>query len=386
MERLSEPRKKGELSQSVAQNLRKLASTLGPGAAMPTFREIMQRYDVSQATVSAALRQLSAEGVLETRPGKGIFVEGRSADLPTLLICETAAFVSASPFWELLLESITRIFSDHPDRLEIEFTAVNLERRSDIPTHRYVSKGLWAKLQANRFAGVIAICVDERLVMEIDRIGIPMVGFACATETAVTVDMWSLAKLGVAELMRLGCKKINVYNAPSVDIRELHRSILTVPGAADCVQPASRVFKVHEPQIGHRSRLFEHGVAEATRIFGPESDPGVRPDGIVSIDEKFTQGFILGLGKLGLQPGADVEIATHFNAGSYVLSPWLSQLICLENNATRLAVALKVGIESLQLGQVPNSGGWEDSVIQTGQRGKVRDLRLMPRLIPKGSA
>ncbi|HEX4817313.1 MAG TPA: PLP-dependent aminotransferase family protein, partial [Nonomuraea sp.] len=58
----------------IAAILREEAARLGPGARLPSSREIMRRHNVSPVTVSRALGQLAAEGRVVTRPGSGAFV------------------------------------------------------------------------------------------------------------------------------------------------------------------------------------------------------------------------------------------------------------------------------------------------------------------------
>ncbi|WP_237774661.1 aminotransferase-like domain-containing protein [Actinosynnema sp. ALI-1.44] len=58
--------------------LRALIAGLSPGERLPSSRELVQRYRVSPVTVSRAIAQLSAEGVVIARPGSGTYVAPRS--------------------------------------------------------------------------------------------------------------------------------------------------------------------------------------------------------------------------------------------------------------------------------------------------------------------
>jgi GntR family transcriptional regulator len=63
--------KHAQLSDALAE----LATReLGPGAAIPSERELMTAYDVSRATVRKAIDSLVAEGLLQRIPAKGTFV------------------------------------------------------------------------------------------------------------------------------------------------------------------------------------------------------------------------------------------------------------------------------------------------------------------------
>jgi DNA-binding transcriptional MocR family regulator len=61
-------------STTLAARLREQVTALGPGARLPSSRELMERHRVSPVTVSRALAMLAAEGVVVTRPGSGTYV------------------------------------------------------------------------------------------------------------------------------------------------------------------------------------------------------------------------------------------------------------------------------------------------------------------------
>jgi len=53
----------------------KIASgDLPAGAKLPTLIQLAAEYDLAEMTVRKALRVLAAEGVIVTRPGRGVFV------------------------------------------------------------------------------------------------------------------------------------------------------------------------------------------------------------------------------------------------------------------------------------------------------------------------
>jgi DNA-binding transcriptional MocR family regulator len=58
----------------IAEDLRRTAAKLGPGALFPSVRELSNRYRASPVTVHRALSQLSREGLLVARPGDGTYV------------------------------------------------------------------------------------------------------------------------------------------------------------------------------------------------------------------------------------------------------------------------------------------------------------------------
>ncbi|MEV4481345.1 PLP-dependent aminotransferase family protein [Micromonospora coxensis] len=70
----------------VIQDLRRLVAAADPGTRLPSVRELTARHQASPVTVAEAVRQLVAQGLVETRPGRGTFVaapphERRAPDL-----------------------------------------------------------------------------------------------------------------------------------------------------------------------------------------------------------------------------------------------------------------------------------------------------------------
>ncbi|AKJ14279.1 GntR family transcriptional regulator [Streptomyces incarnatus] len=57
----------------LAEHLRRDLDRYSPGGKLPSSRELVERFHVSPVTVSRALAQLAAEGLVVTRPGAGAF-------------------------------------------------------------------------------------------------------------------------------------------------------------------------------------------------------------------------------------------------------------------------------------------------------------------------
>ncbi|MFC7259713.1 aminotransferase-like domain-containing protein [Streptomyces lutosisoli] len=68
----------------LANQLRRELDRYSPGGKLPSSRALVERFRVSPVTVSRALAQLAAEGLVVTRPGAGAFrAQPRSAITPT---------------------------------------------------------------------------------------------------------------------------------------------------------------------------------------------------------------------------------------------------------------------------------------------------------------
>ncbi|OKJ16063.1 aminotransferase-like domain-containing protein [Kitasatospora sp. CB01950] len=69
--------------QELTDALRSTVLRYSPGERIPSSRELVERYRVSPVSVSRAIRELVAEGVVVSRPGAGVFrAEPRPAAVP----------------------------------------------------------------------------------------------------------------------------------------------------------------------------------------------------------------------------------------------------------------------------------------------------------------
>jgi GntR family transcriptional regulator len=67
------------LYQQIAEDLRKQIEdgSLTPGSQLPSEAELQERYDASRNTIKDAVKRLSSQGLIETKPGRGTFVTTR---------------------------------------------------------------------------------------------------------------------------------------------------------------------------------------------------------------------------------------------------------------------------------------------------------------------
>ena len=73
--------------QQIAEDLRSEIESgiLKPGAQLPTEIELRDQYDASRNTVRDAIKRLTSQGLVETRPGQGTFVTRKIDPFVTVL-------------------------------------------------------------------------------------------------------------------------------------------------------------------------------------------------------------------------------------------------------------------------------------------------------------
>ena len=78
------------------------AGILQPGDKLPSVRELAQQMSINPNTIQRAYREMEAEGLIQTIPGKGCFVCG-----------------AESPNWEELDKAVARLLSQGISREDI---------------------------------------------------------------------------------------------------------------------------------------------------------------------------------------------------------------------------------------------------------------------------
>ena len=76
--------------QQIAEDLRKQIDSglLGRGSQLPTELELREQYDASRNTIRDAIKRLTGQGLVETRPGQGTFVTMKVDPFVTVLTAD----------------------------------------------------------------------------------------------------------------------------------------------------------------------------------------------------------------------------------------------------------------------------------------------------------
>jgi len=364
--------------RAVMTKVRAVAEQVGSGGRLPSVRTMMRTCGVSQSTVVNALDRLEMEGLVERRPRSGVFVADLVQQRPRLLLCEPNIVTTPTPFSEMLLQEMIRPYTENPEGAVIQFTNPQIRRPADVPVRDWLPNDLWSKLEARRFSSVVTVAADERLHKEIEALGNPVLSFGTSSRYMVRFALLEACQLGVAGLVKEGCRRIALFNTPFVSIREVFVASLAAHGVDETILPFE-VFHANSNDMLVRSfHLVERGRRSAHQAMAISP----RPDGVLSLDDMFTQGFILGLLEMGLKPGTDIEIASHVNQGSPALRTWEKQITQLEFSLPEVARALYEAADAIVAGRDldPNWG----RATYDGMHGAGWVYMLRPRCIAKG--
>jgi DNA-binding transcriptional MocR family regulator len=140
-------------SSRIVDELRHWITTATPGARLPSTRALVARYQVSPVTVQQALRTLTGQGLIESRPGAGTFVRAVRTARPADYAWQTAALRSPAlllPAVSTALRStphdVIALHAGYPDRdllpERLVRTALTRAARSDAAISRSPVEGL----------------------------------------------------------------------------------------------------------------------------------------------------------------------------------------------------------------------------------------------------
>lgn len=364
--RIQRPIRRTKLQETCGQ-ISDLAHTLGPDAKLPTVIQLRDQFGVSVATLNSALTELEAQRVIRRKHGVGIYVSPRIRQRSVCLICDPSFFrvSGASPFWNLLVDQVRRRAEAEQETFSFHFTAddpaVLLSEEASFP----LQNGLVNDIVNGRVDGVLCVGVLKPTMQWLERQQVPLVAFAGPASYAVGINVSEVTRLGVSSLRAKGCKKIAYWAA--VAPYRTSDSILPLPtdpvtrfaehltAAGISIDPALIRLNTHliVPGEHHTVSHQEQGFNLVGEVFGAESDPAQRPDGIISADDMLTQGALTAFQRLGIRVGKDMQIATHANVGSPALLGWESDLTLIEIDPGEIVNRMFDKLQRLMDGTIP---------------------------------
>jgi len=170
-------------SARIAAGLREWIRTAAPGARLPSTRELVADYHASPVTVQRAMRTLTGQGLIETRPGVGTFVRTVRTARPVDYGWQTAALRTpptrlhgVPTALRTTPNDVIALHSGYPDREllpeRLVRTALSRAARAEAALTRSPATGLpelqgWfaAELGETTPAGVTAPAANEVVVL-----------------------------------------------------------------------------------------------------------------------------------------------------------------------------------------------------------------------------
>ena len=346
-------------SGKVYDEIRAMALRLGPDARLPTMTQLRDTLGASIATLDSVLGDLEARNIIRRKQGSGIYVASH-VKRPIALLINLGQFShsNASPFWSLLLEQARQRAAQWSDI--VHFYATFDEEDSKAP----LVGSLRENIERGRIQGILGVGIPTGVSDQLIALALPHVVYAAYGGLMVAQDHNSLIESGVAALAAQNCKNIQMWRQmpaaheivsvaqensriSAIFRRALDRNGLS--GVPDALWQDSEQFVRIEAGLTMENRQ-EQGFHLAQAAFGGAETP---PDGILLLDDMVTFGALAALRKMRIEPGRDVKIATHANAGSSILMGYEDAITRLEFNSAELIETMFALLEAWMRGEKP---------------------------------
>lgn len=307
----------------MADDLEKLARSLGPGARLPSVRELCSNLKISLATLSTALRSLEAKGVIVRRHGSGIYVTSRVA-IPRVAILASAThfLVGGSPVWGLLVGELLKGFREKG--FEASFY---LAQPADEAAKTFlIPPELELALGQGRVDGIVAVGMDESSVEYLMEAGLSPVSFAGPGSINCRMDVAALAGELAGSLVGQGRKSAMVVGCHHPSMYESVKAKLESAGLE--VWPSQERIWSERSLTDRMATPFMHVGQEFAGEFLALVERGEAPDALFIMDDIFAHGFLM-LWANG--PGRDsVTLACLTNKELHMFDGWGIELGLME--------------------------------------------------------
>lgn len=363
-------------TSQISVELRRLVEEVGPDGKLPTYSVLLKSLGVSRTTLNAALDDLENQRLIYRRHGVGIYAAAAQKQSTIALVCDPLFFKGAthSPFWDLLLRGARERAEADDLSCEVHFCKSHGVKKLPF------SENLKSALQMGHVQGVIGVGMNKAVDAWLRERRINYVSFGGPGPYYVGNDNISMIRQGVQLLAEAGCRRIALFAAmapflphslidPWWNTRlELFRMALEHQGLpfdaqllklnVDLIQNAEAMTTVSNQEQGHQA---------AREIFQNVSmEPA---DGVLILDDLMTVGALAALRELEIQPSRDVQIVTHSNRGTTILSPYHNSLTRLEIDPAQLVDIMFSTMHELMEGNQPK--GYVSSSDGLNQRALV---------------
>lgn len=302
----------------LSRKLRSIAVELGPGAKLPTARELCRHLQTSLATLDGVLHHLERSNTIARRQGSGIFVSPNLHQRAIAVVMESIYLEASdsSPFWGMLWGHFARQArlrsDDHSETVTFHLADTRFDSNS-LPDY------LQDDLALGLVDGLLLAGVNDTIAEGLGNTGTVIVSYACHSNYQVSHDARSFYEIAIRELARSGCKKIKVWTQASSS----HISELPEGKISDIRFGFERAgFEFSEEDVlciqnTIGSSLQEQGFCAAEAFLDQQH---LSPElGLLISNDMIASGALRAMALRSVFPGVDLQVASHRNVGSPML-------------------------------------------------------------------
>ena len=350
------------------EKLRDMALVAGPGAKLPTIRSLRSTLGVANTTLVEAFKGLEARGIVERVHGSGIYVREPVNQQNIGLVFGNNVFGEGiSPFYSLLLDRCRERSESGNEHFSyyLDFGTAP-PQRGDSPVHR----DLVDAIESGKLDAIILVARHSPAQETwLRNQGLPVVSMVDSGEPqTVFVDYAELVTLGIDALVGQGCKRLGMISPLGRRVTDGWDLKNAAPAAfATALRQRGLRFEPDWMQFASGTSggaPVELSAARAwvTRVLTPggtqagANRPDNCPDGVIVLNDMMTRSVVESMRECGIEPGRDVQIATHANKGSMLLGDYCDLLTKIEVDPADLVNAMFEMLETLLNGAPLEAG------------------------------
>ncbi|GCE11223.1 hypothetical protein KTT_10820 [Tengunoibacter tsumagoiensis] len=341
-----------------------MAQELGPEARLPPVREMCELFSTSRVTLREALALLFTEQILYSKAREGIFVSPRIRHKSIAVLFDASIFTmrGLSPFWS----SLWVLFTQEALRRQ-QFKEETCSFHHIMPTADFfhsLPEPIIQMFLEQRVHGVLAVGLGTPSSEWLLKQALPCISFAAGGHWIVKLDMAALTRQATQALVEQGCRRIGIWQ------QNLQRIIYEDITTYETFQGMKEVLEEKNmhlyPQFArilqlplatnnpHKAMTFqEQGYQLAKDVFS--RPPEERPDGLIICDEMLTDGALVAMQQMGIEPERDIKIATHANMYSPILFGHTARMLVFEFDPLELVQTMFSLLDMLMSGQKPTT-------------------------------
>ena len=378
-----DPRIKRGKQKIVVDKLTKLAKKMGPGAKLPTARELSRALGITTATLNRSLEHLEGQGIIRCRQGSGIYVDNDVLQHRVGLVFGENIFSSAtSPFGSLMIKHCAQRAAELNKRFSFFLDLASSNGVMDgvgVPVHQ----DLVDALKGGKLDGVIIIAratVEQEAWLRSQ--GIPVIsaesriGAYEPGSESIAFDYQKLTYLGVGRLMRAGCKTVGLLGV-LMEHREMFKKALKKQGLSckeEWINCPSVVDATPADTHEQQGRDLAEQLLDQSGWTKKSKKASNLPEGILITDDILARGALTLLSERGVVIGKDMLVCTHANKGSLELAEWGAKILRVEFDPADMARAMFDMLELLISGKPHPSPHYVSPVLEGDESRHVATL------------
>ena len=335
-----------------------MAFRRGPGAKLPTVRELCHSLNTSTRTLDEALHRLEEQRIVYRKRGSGIYVSPRINRKLVVMLLGAGFFSTPSPFWGLLWALLVQKAQSRLEHRDEDTTFQLVMPDQDVNTTN--GEVLQRILQEHRVSSIIGIGLDSEVTGRLAGLGLPYVGYACYAPHVVMTQTAEAQAQAIEFLVRLGCHRIGCVRQYDSHAGATHDEDDSVASFRDCLEAAGGTFderyvvdfrRIRDagPALDAFMDYQKQGYDSILRLF--KADVGPPPDGLVISSDMVTDGALAAMSELGIALWDDIKVATPVNVGSPILANYTHRLISMEGDPQRIVDSMYELLDAVMSGK-----------------------------------